>query len=152
MFLNEIRWKLVDCNQRSFHITVKITRQDLYGNFANGIGRRFSQRLAEIQCSALPLITEVTSLIRKETKNEHRTSNIERRMGRDEKDMLLLYSVWIIMIVEQVLNNRTGSHIAWQLLKSRISSYSKFKTVLCFFHSMLDVGCSMFNVHLGFQL
>ena len=90
-----------------------------------------------VQSSTTPLAAEAISLIKKETKNEHRTLNIERRMEKNEKETLLEYSVCIIKINEQVWNTRTGSHIAWQLLKSGISPYSK--QFLCSFLSF-DVG------------
>jgi hypothetical protein len=57
--------------------------------------------------SAQPLAAEAASLIEKETEVkmniEHRTSNIERRMGKDG-EMPLQYSVREIKMVGQLLN------------------------------------------------
>jgi four helix bundle protein len=61
---------------------------------------------------------------------EHRTSNIEHRIGGKTKRMaydleerLLAYSVRIIKIIERLPNTKTANYIAGQLLRSGTSPY-----------------------------
>ena len=93
-----------------------------------------------------------------------------KKQTYDLEERLLEFSVRIIKIVEQLTNNRAGSHVAGQLLRSGTSPYPnhgeaqaaespkgfihKLRISLldvCFFYSMLGVRCSMFDVHLLIQ-
>jgi len=58
-----------------------------------------------------------------------------KKQTYDLEERLLEFSVRIIKIVEQLPNTRVVNHIKCLLLD------------LCFLHSMLDVQCSMFDVH-----
>jgi hypothetical protein len=73
-----------------------------------------------------------------------------KKQTYDLEERLLEYSVSIIKIVEQLPKTRVGNHVAGQLLKSGTSPYPNHIGCL-FFHSMLDVRCSMFDVHLANQ-
>jgi four helix bundle protein len=48
---------------------------------------------------------------------------MDDRRKYDLEERLLDYSVQIIKIVEQLLKNRTGNHVAGQLLRSGTSAY-----------------------------
>jgi len=87
----------------------------------------------------------------------------------DLEERLVEYSVRIIKIVEQLPNTKADNCVAGQLLRSGTSPYPnhgeaqsaespknfihklRISLLDVFFYSMLDVGRSMFDVHLSKQ-
>jgi hypothetical protein len=132
-------------------------------HLAKGVtGGKFRVQATRFQVSAQPRppAAETASLIGKETENEHRTSNVQHRTPNQ----------CILSVLWQGLSHTPHTH--WRCGSETTSrNWTRFRDVelspadagkpsvsddmffrsrfLCSsFHSMLDVRCSMFNVHL----